>query len=92
MGSVFDNLAAGGICEAAGSRICSIRRLLLIGNKSAGIQSWVTKLAPYRRIDRVGRSLEESIEIIPAKNVRSRPPERIVVGAGKVEFAEESVL
>jgi len=37
-------------------------------------------------------SLEKSIEIIPAKNMRSRPPERIVVGAGKVELAEEGVL
>src|SRR6201996_5529068 len=38
------------------------------------------------------RSFEESIEIIPAKNVRGRRPERIVAGAGQVEFAEESVL
>src|ERR1700733_16007786 len=38
------------------------------------------------------RSFEESIEIIPAKNVRSRRPEGIVAGAGQVEFAEETVL
>ena len=38
------------------------------------------------------RSFEESIEIIPAKHVRSRRPERIVVRPGEVEFAEESVL
>ena len=65
-----------------------------VGNKSASVEGVPltisrVRLATKRGIDGVWRSLEESLEIIPAKNVRRHIGKFVVVGSSQMKFSEE---